>query len=231
MLGRSVRGGSCTGRMRGQAPFKLAPQTGQPGARARGAQRLPGPPGSWSASDGDTAFPQAGRERGVRVGGGLWRSPCRGTLGTPPLGGGSRAGTRTANWVHLGLLAHLCPWQRLLPRRRVKGTGTQTHPPHFAASCEFLSPSISAAGPRRASSQAVRSAPRPTPRAGPAPGIPALGPAVRLRRVPEPRSSDFQPPVPTPHHRPCPHDWTSACALPRPLSPLQVPAPGFLPRA
>lgn len=110
-----------------------------------------------------------------------------------------------------------------------RGREHQRAQPHRAASCEFRSPSISAAGPRRASSRAVRSAPRPTPRAGPAPGVPTPGvprrpptpgPGARTLRL----RSDFQPPGPAPHRRPCPPDCVPACALPRPRSP--VPAPG-----
>ncbi|CAN0134259.1 unnamed protein product [Rangifer tarandus platyrhynchus] len=67
-------------------------------------------------------------------------------------------------------------------------TYRDTHPPNRAASCGFISPSISAAGPRWASSRAEVSAPPRRPAPGLAPGIPAPGPRSLPRsRVPAPR--------------------------------------------
>ncbi|MEJ1269241.1 hypothetical protein NN561_000050 [Cricetulus griseus] len=77
--------------------------------------------------------------------------------------------------------------------------------PDRAASCEFLRPSISQAGPRRASSQAVRSAP--------APPASALAP----RRGSRPRVSTVRPSsvVPAPGCRPPPSAPPECSASPR----------------
>lgn len=121
--------------------------------------------------------------------GGISRLPCPGRA---PRQDPDQDRTGTSVRARLGFthptpLPGACPWQPLLSGPRLKGKCTHTHMPHRAASCGFLSPSISAAGPRRrASSRTVRSAPRPaTPRLararhpGPRSPIPAAHPGAR----------------------------------------------------